>query len=263
VSGDPPWAGLGFEEALTPFESASQNARIWTEGWVAKSLFCPSCGADRLWKYPNNHPVADFLCEACNEEYELKSQKNRIGRKVVDGAYDSMQARLTASNNPHLLLLSYDPKFLGVTDLFVVPKHFFIPEIIQKRKPLAPTARRAGWVGCNILLDQVPQSGKIFLVRDRALVPKADVLESWRRTAFLREEKGEARGWLIEVMKCVEAIGRPEFRLDEVYAYEAKLASIYPDNNNVRPKIRQQLQVLRDHGYLEFIGRGEYRLCVG
>ena len=68
-----------------------------------------------------------------------------------------------------------------------------------------------------------------------------------------------ARGWLLAVMKAVEAIGRPEFTLDEVYAHEAALAALYPGNSNVRPKIRQQLQVLRDRGWLAFNGRGTYR----
>lgn len=39
----------------------------------------------------------------------------------------------------------------------------------------------------------------------------------------------------------------------------AVLTILYPGNNNVRPKIRQQLQVLRDRGWLEFNGRGVYR----
>ncbi len=64
-------------------------------------------------------------------------------------------------------------------------------------------------------------------------------------------------------MKAVDLIGRPEFALDDVYAHEARLSAIYPDNNNVRPKIRQQLQVLRDNGYLEFLGGGRYRLRAG
>ncbi len=61
-------------------------------------------------------------------------------------------------------------------------------------------------------------------------------------------------------MKCVEAIGRAEFALSDVYAFEDRLSRLYPGNNNVRPKIRQQLQVLRDQGFLEFAGRGLYRL---
>jgi hypothetical protein len=44
--------------------------------------------------------------------------------------------------------------------------------VIEKRKPLAPTARRAGWTGCNILLRDIPEAGKIFVVRDGAPLPK-------------------------------------------------------------------------------------------
>ncbi|WP_425991867.1 hypothetical protein [Brevundimonas sp. TWP2-3-2] len=85
------------------------------------------------------------------------------------------------------------------------------------------------------------------------------MLDQWRATLFLREAAPTARGWLLDVMKCVEDVGRPEFTLAEVYGFEARLAALYPGNHNVRPKIRQQLQVLRDRGWLEFGGRGTYR----
>ena len=42
--------------------------------------------------------------------------------------------------------------------------------------------------------------------------------------------------------------------------FEERLSRLYPGNHNVRPKIRQQLQVLRDRGWLEFVGRGRYRV---
>jgi type II restriction enzyme len=63
-------------------------------------------------------------------------------------------------------------------------------------------------------------------------------------------------------MKCVELIGRDAFTLDDVYAFEDRLKAIYPGNNNIRPKIRQQLQVLRDRGWLSFVGRGRYRVAA-
>ena len=62
-------------------------------------------------------------------------------------------------------------------------------------------------------------------------------------------------------MKCVERVGRADFTLDDVYAFEPDLARLYPGNNNVRPKIRQQLQVLRDQGFLQFTARGRYRVA--
>jgi type II restriction enzyme len=251
---------LGFEESRTPYASASQSARAWTERWVRDWVYCPNCGSPKINSFPNNSPVADFFCSACKEEYELKSQKSIFGNKVMDGSYRTKCERLVASNNPNLFLLNYDLKQLSVTNLFVVPKHFFVKEIIEERKPLASTARRGGWIGPNILLSEVPESGKIFIVRSGQPEPKAAVLAKWKRTLFLRDQDQEARGWLIDVMKCVESIGRQEFTLDDVYAFEGKLAGLYPGNRNVRPKIRQQLQFLRDRGFLDFLSRGYYRL---
>jgi type II restriction enzyme len=253
---------LGFEETQAPFESASQNARVWTEQWVKTWLFCPNCGAPNLSGYERNRPVADFHCGICVEEFELKSQKSPFGRRVVDGAFGTMCQRLKASNNPNLILMRYDLDRYGVRDLVLVPKQFFVREIIEERKPLAPTARRAGWVGCNILLGEVPETGKIHVVREGQLAPRDLVLEQWRSTLFLRRQSLTGRGWLIEVMKCVDEIGHSSFSLEDVYAHEDRLSTLYPGNRNVRPKIRQQLQVLRDNGYLDFVGRGRYRLRV-
>jgi type II restriction enzyme len=252
---------LGFEEAQTLYKSASQSARAWTERWVRDWVFCPNCGNAKLSQFASNRPVADFFCASCSDEYELKSQKSNFGNKVLDGAFRTKCDRLAASNNPNLFLLNYDLKQLSVINLFVVPKHFFVREVIEERKPLAAIARRAGWIGSNILLNQIPESGKIFIVRNGLIQPKDSVLVQWNRTRFLRAEGLEARGWLIEVMKCVELVGKPEFTLDDVYAFEVRLSQLYPGNRHVRPKIRQQLQYLRDKGYLEFVSRGYYRLC--
>jgi type II restriction enzyme len=100
----------------------------------------------------------------------------------MDGEYSTKLERLRAADNPSLMVLRYDRGRMSVTDLVVVPKHFFTPEIIEARKPLGPNARRAGWQGSHIRLDAVPLSGKIALVRDSILVPKATVLERWRDT---------------------------------------------------------------------------------
>ena len=251
---------LGFEEAQTPYQSPSQNARVWTESWVRGQIYCPNCGRANISKYENNRPVADFFCPSCKEDYELKSQKNTFGAKVLDGAFRVMCERLASSNNPNLMLMNYDLKKFSVTNFFVVPKQFFVQRVIEERKPLAPTARRAGWVGCNILLERIPEMGKVFLVKSGSPLPRDTVLEKWQRTLFLRNEGVEARGWLIEVMNCVELIGKPEFELDDVYEFEKHLNEVYPNNRHVKEKIRQQLQMLRDQGYLDFVSRGRYRM---
>jgi type II restriction enzyme len=62
------------------------------------------------------------------------------------------------------------------------------------------------------------------------------------------------------VLSVVRSLNRAEFWLSDVYAYENELARLHPNNDHVRDKIRQQLQVLRDDGILEFLGGGHYRM---
>lgn len=252
---------LGFSEPQRHYDSGSQNARAQTESWVAQTMYCPNCGYLRLEQFPPNRPVADFFCTNCNDQYELKSQKKGFGRKVINGAYETKMERLRSNSSPNLILMSYDANAAVVKSLCVIPKRFFVPSIVERRKPLAPTARRAGWVGSNILLEKIPTSGRIYIVQNGDIALRETVLAQWRKTAFLDGQTQSAKGWLIEVMNCVDRLGKAEFTLDDVYRYEAHLGQLYPGNNNVRPKIRQQLQVLRDNGYIEFLGNGRYRLA--
>ena len=67
---------------------------------------------------------------------------------------------------PNFFYLNYDLKKYNVNNLIVIPKHFFTKDIIIKRKPLADTARRAGWVGCNINVSQIPDSGKLYIIKN-------------------------------------------------------------------------------------------------
>jgi len=253
---------LSFNTVLADnYTSQSQKIRVLTESWVDKNAYCPNCGQLNVDKYGNNKPVADFYCSNCHEDYELKSKKDSVGAKIVDGAYRTMIERLNSSNNPNFFLLNYDLNTLEVLNFLVIPKHFFVPGIIEKRKPLAETARRAGWIGCNILLQGIPQSGKIFFVKNKIVQPKEAVLSEWKKTLFLREEtEVSAKGWLLDIMNCVEKFRGREFSLDEVYKFEAELSRKHPDNRHIKDKIRQQLQFLRDKGYLQFMDRGKYRL---
>lgn len=242
------------------YKSNSQKIRILTEDWVDQEIFCPSCGED-LNQYENGRPVADFFCPKCHEEYELKSKNNSIGNKIVDGNYRTMIDRLQSNNNPNFFLLTYDIKNYLVSNFFVIPKHFFVPEVIEKRKPLSIRAKRCGWVGCNISLKTIPQTGKIFYIKDKKVEAKSKILEDWKKTLFLRDEKElSAKGWILDVMNCLDKLGKKEFKLDEVYSFEKTLEEKHPNNKHIKDKIRQQLQLLRDNGYLNFMGKGKYKL---
>lgn len=252
---------LKFNKKLaTDYNSTTQKVRVMSEAWVLENAYCPVSG-EKLDNYKNNQPVADFYCKSDNEDFELKAKKKSFGNKLVDGSYEKMIERLTSYQNPNLFLLTYQPKNYVVKNFFLVPKHFFIPRIIEKRNPLADTARRAGWVGCNILLTEIPRSGFISYVQEGIVQSKEKVLKEWRKTLFLRDESDtDLKGWLLEIMKCIDTLNKKEFTLQELYKFKEQLSVKYPKNKHIKAKIRQQLQFLRDRGYLKFVERGVYQL---
>jgi type II restriction enzyme len=203
--------------------------------------------------------VADFFCPICNNEYELKSKNGALSSKINDGAYSTMIERITSNRNPDFFFMSYSRSDLKVNDFLFVPKHFFVPEIIEKRNPLAQTARRAGWTGCNILIDKIPTQGRISIVSAGCICNSDIVLQKVKASAKLEVADINSRGWLMDVLHCVNAISDDIFTLSMVYAYENELAAKHPNNNNIRAKIRQQLQQLRDRGIISFLGNGLYQ----
>ena len=67
-----------------------------------------------------------------------------------------------------------------------------------------------------------------------------------------------------ELERYREERGKDMVTLQEIYEFsERQLSLQFPDNNNVRAKIRQQLQRLRDDGDVEFLDdRGTYRITI-
>ncbi len=237
--------------------SGSQRARVMSEAWVEGNLYCVGCSAVRLQRLGANTKARDFICQECGEAFELKATKSKLANRIVGGAYAAMAERIAAQQAPNLLLLSYQPPQYAVRDLVVVPKHFLTLDSLYRRNPLGPQARRAGWVGCVILLDRIPASGHLYLVRDGLHEAPIKAREHWNRMLFLRKE-AQDRSWLIAVLSCVERLPA-EFTLAQAYAFEDELQRRFPKNTHVRPKIRQQLQRLRDSNQLAFLGGGRYR----
>jgi type II restriction enzyme len=172
-----------------------------------------------------------------------------------------MIARLKSENNPNFFFLTYDRPSLEIRNFLTIPKYFFVPEIIEERKALSPLARRAGWIGCNIVMSNIPELGKIFYVQNGIAKSRDEVLEKWNKTEFVKSTHNiEAKGWLLDVLVCVERIKKKEFSLEDVYAFEDYLQAKHPSNHRVKEKIRQQLQVLRNKSVIDFVGLGQYRM---
>ena len=249
---------LHFNQSLAEnYHSEPQRVRVLSEAWVKENGYCTNCSAQSLAEFANNKPVADFYCGNCSEQYELKSKKSKLSNIINDGAYNTMIERINSEDNPNFFFLTYS-KELTVNNFLIIPKQFFKPNIIIKRNPLSATAKRAGWIGCNIDLRQVPESGKVFLVKNQQVIPRDDVTQQFQKTLFLRKQSVASRGWTLDIWQCIDRLDT-HFSLKQVYAFADELKLKHPENNYIPDKIRQQLQVLRDKGIIEFESRGHYR----
>ena len=136
---------------------------------------------------------------------------------------------------PSFYFMQYDLVTWSVRNLLLVPHFAFPPSAIIKRKPLAPMARRAGWVGCNFALNRIPAEARIEIVITRSspagrdesahsspgenqesqsrltsaatiIVPPEEVREKFKRIKPLKDISVKQRGWTLDVLNIVRRI---------------------------------------------------------
>lgn len=245
------------KEVFKNYTSNSQRMRILTENWFLNYMYCPCCLNKRVKDFPNNQKGSDFFCEKCKNEFQLKSSKKEFKKKVLDGEYNTMKSIILNNKSPNFFLLNYSKSDWIVKNLILIPKFFISFSMLEKRKPLSKNARRAGWIGCNFLLNTLPSEGKIYLIKQENVIEKEVINKIWKKMFFLNMKKPEFRGWTSDTIKVVEELSK-RFSLNDIYKYENYFKKLHPNNRNIKPKIRQQLQILRDNKIINFLGNGNY-----
>lgn len=241
------------------YHSPAQVSKVLSEGWVGREAYCLNCGSGSLDPTPENTKALDFRCASCQEPYELKASRRSFGSRVLDGAYRTFVDSLSSHDNPNLLLLNYNLSLLQVTGLHAIPRYALSRLNVIPRKPLGPTARRAGWQGCSLDLTGLPRAALIPIVESGVPRERATVLAEWQNLCFLGKGTPSSRDWLPDIMTCVRRIDSEQFTLADLYRFDRELRLMHPRNRNVRPKIRQQLQLLVAQGLLDRIRPGTYR----
>ena len=147
-------------------------------------------------------------------------------------------------------------------------------------------------IGAGRPLNRVPVEARIAVVTESEVTPEKEVREKFKRVKPLKDISVTQRGWTLNVLNIVRRLVNSEGRAPrdqnisdksgrrgtppseiftpaDVYAFERELEALHPDNRHVRDNpvnkkhragIRQQLQVLRDLGFLLHIERGIWRL---
>ena len=257
---------LNLDRAIgNRYSSLSQKARVITQDWAGKNFYCVACPSSSIQLDPENTAVRDFSCPSCESTYQLKAKAGRFGHTVNNSAYSPKIEAIETGRVPNYAFLQYSRSNWQVTDLFVIPGHFFNLGVIRPRKPLSSSARRSGWVGSNILLNEIPPEGRISIVSSGALRSVASVREDWRRFEFLKSDSRASGGWGADTLSRIRILQfeheRVTFTLADFYErFVDDLSVLHPENRHIRAKIRQQMQVFRDAKIIEFLGGGRYRI---
>lgn len=107
------------------------------------------------------------------------------------------------------------------------------------------------------ILSKVPKEKKVrFDKTEKEIFPEP---ENDLYDAGVETITKTLSGWRLDVFNAVTKISQNIFDLRTVYEFENELQKLHPENKNIEPKIRQQLQQLRDLGLIEFVQPGIYR----
>ena len=242
--------GLGYT-------NPTQQVRKISEAWIAENGYCLKCDSDTLTPTSANTKSRDFVCENCLHGYELKSKCGIFSTRVLDGAYGAMVTTIRQGNTPTFLLLEY-AKSWSISGLRAIHHSLITETSVEARKPLAPSARRAGWIGCNIVLPAIAVEGQIAIVQSGVMQPKSTTRDAFSRLEKLSSLPYKDRSWAATLLNLLHRLPSRDFALADVYKFDSELQKLFPNNKHIRPKVRQQLQVLRDAGLIRFKGGGRY-----
>ncbi len=247
-------------ELAQGYKSAAQQARVVTQAWAGDNLFCAGCSSICLTPTREGSEANDFACPQCGLRYELKSKSAPIGRKIRDAGFNAMIRAIREDHTPNLVVMHYEKPQWMVRNLVLVP-HFAFPEsAIEKCAPLSDTHPRHGHVLCNIVLEQIPNAAKIPLIINGTISSPMKVREHFQRLQPLKKFRAKKRSWPLDVLRAVQSLGKKQFTNDDVYVFEQEFEQLHPDNRHIRDKIRQQLQKLRDRGFLTQTEQGVWSL---
>lgn len=106
------------------------------------------------------------------------------------------------------------------------------------------------------IISKAPKHDKIVLP-EVEIQQKSEEIEIF--TGGVDSIVSSLRGWNLKVFECLLRISGLDFTLADIYVFIPYLQKLFPENKNIEAKIRQQLQILRDIGLVEFLGQGRYK----
>ena len=132
---------------------------------VREKVSCPRCGRVRhLTPLQANFPCADLICKFCGflaqvKTYTLKTPSNALPTRIPGAGWKVQHEQIMAGIYHGLYLVGYRGKRLVRIDY--VPAHILqgSPDVFEPRRALSAKAKRAGWLGFEYNIEQLPTIG--------------------------------------------------------------------------------------------------------
>ena len=132
------------------------------ENYIVYNLPCPVCNENKLEKYKQNEKSRDASCKNCKCQLQIKASKmTNVNKKItilklLGASYTTTLASIK-NNNVHFVIVYYYVdiyNYYHVSNIYFVNSKDINENCIEMRKPLSATAKRAGWVGCNLVFKK-------------------------------------------------------------------------------------------------------------
>ncbi len=134
---------------------------------VLKHADCPRCNRARHFKrLPQNFDCADVICKFCGFLAQVKTARLAEGSqdfppKIPGAGWKPLHERMIAGIYHGLYVVGFKQNGKTLVRIDFVPPHVLqaTPAVFEPRKPLSPTARRAGWTGHMLNISKLPPIG--------------------------------------------------------------------------------------------------------
>jgi type II restriction enzyme len=238
------------------------HARGVVETWGEHNLYCPNCASPKLAQPASDTSDDDLACPDCRLAFQLKGQKTRLGATIADGSYETMLHTVSSDNVPGYYFMHYDVATWTVRDVLLVPGFAIPPSAVEKKK---------GSKSCSLVLNRIPLDARIPIVTtikasrvgdtECIMISRMEeVRAKFRRVKPLADIPAKQRALALDILSVIRRLKKTDFTSADLQPFERELKKLHPGNRQMRDKIRQQLQVLRDMGFLAQPERGVWHL---
>jgi type II restriction enzyme len=151
------------KEEHTEWKSESRIVGEASENYTKDNIKCLRCNENNFKKCKTNEQSKDLICISCNQKFQIKAksvtqqQVNNIKTKnkftTLGGEYSTTLKNINEQID--YLIILYEKHTYKIISMLYIKYENINFKCIIPRKPLAITAKRAGWQGCTFIFDNI------------------------------------------------------------------------------------------------------------